>query len=126
MATEELPLSRTSLPGVSDAPVTRVAVSGASSGDNTLVAAAGAGKGIRVLAICVKAASAVTFRLESGAGGTALTGVVSLVANGDLGWSLPFNPAGWCDTAANALLNMELGGAVQVSGVLVYQTVSIV
>jgi hypothetical protein len=125
MAVNELPMSIATHPGVSDSPVTRVAVTGATSGDNALVAAAGAGKGIRVLAICVKAASAVTFRLESGAGGTALTGVVPLVANGDLGWSLPFNPAGWCDTAANAALNMELGGAVQVSGVLVYQTVSI-
>ena len=93
------------------------AISGTTSGDNTLVAA-DATKKIRVLSMNVIAAAAVAFRLESAAGGTALTGVQSLSANG--GFVLPFSPIGHFETAANQLLNMELGGAVQVSGSLVY------
>ena len=94
-----------------------VAISCATSGNNTLVAA-DATKKIRVLSMNVIAASAVDFRLESAAGGTALTGVMSLGANG--GFVLPFSPVGHFETVANELLNMELGGAVQVSGSLVY------
>ena len=93
------------------------AISGATSGDNTLVAAV-ADKKIRVLALFLVAKEAVDVRLESGAGGTALTGVVSLAANG--GYVLPYNPVGWVETASNTLLNMELSAAKQVSGSLVY------
>lgn len=93
------------------------AISGSTSGDNTLVAADSTKK-IRVFALSIVAASAVNVRFESAAGGTALTGVMSFAANG--GYVLPFNPAGWFETAANQLLNMELGGNVQVSGHLTY------
>jgi len=93
------------------------AISGASSGDNTIVAA-NATKKIRVFALAIVAAGAVNVRFESAAGGTALTGVMSFAANG--GYVLPYNEAGWFDTAVNELLNMELGGAVQVSGHLTY------
>jgi len=119
----DMAVSRTVFPGVSDDPVTRVAVSAASSGDNTLVAAATARK-IRVLAMHLSAASAVTVRVEDGAGGSALFGRANLVANGNLQVTLPYNPAGWFETTAATLLNLELGGAVQVSGCLVYQLVS--
>lgn len=98
-------------------PIKRAAVSGATSGDNTLVAAV-AGKKIRVVSIVLNSVTAVAVRLESGAGGTALTGVISLGATSV--FVLPFNPGGWAETAASALLNMELGGAVQVSGCLQY------
>jgi len=97
-----------------------IAVSAASSGDNTLLAAQGAGVKIRVLGILLVAASAVNVRLESGAGGTAMTGVIPLEAN--TGFVLPFADFGWGSTAANALLNLELSAAVQVSGVLLYRT----
>lgn len=97
--------------------VQRVAVAAASSGDNTLKAAV-TGKKLRVVAFTLVAASAVTARLESGAGGTALTGQMQLGANAPL--VLPYNPAGWCETAAGALLNLELGSAVNVDGVLDY------
>ena len=106
-----------------DTDILRAAVSAASSGDNTLVAAV-SGKKIKVLSLVLVAASAVTVRLESGAGGTALTGVMSLVANGDLKVVFPITEPGyhWVETAAGALLNLELGGAVQVSGCIVYYT----
>jgi hypothetical protein len=89
----------------------------ASSGDNTLVAAV-VGKKIRVLSLFLVAAGAVNVRLESGAGGTALTGQMNLAANG--GFVLPPNVLGWCETASNTLLNLELSGAVSVDGALTY------
>ena len=96
----------------------RALISGATSGDNTLVAADNAGRKIRVYSLFIVVAGAVTVRFESGASGTALTGVMSFAANG--GISLPHNPDGWFETAADTLLNMELGGAVQASGALTY------
>jgi len=96
------------------------AVDVAAIGDNTLVAAV-TGRKIRVLACALVAGGAVTVRFESGAGGTALTGQMSLAANGVL--TLPYNQAGWFETAAGALLNLELSGAVSVDGALVYAEV---
>ena len=96
-------------------------ISGATSGNNTVVAAV-TSKRIVVLSYVLVAAGAVNVRFESGAGGTALTGVMSIGANG--GIVAPHNPYGWFDTAVGALLNMELGGAVQVSGHLTYQEVA--
>jgi hypothetical protein len=103
-----------------DTAVQRAAVSAASSGDNTLVAAT-SGKKIKVLALALAAASAVDVRLESGAGGTALTGVMSLTANQPTAVFPPTEPGyHWVETAAGALLNLELSAAVQVSGCIVY------
>jgi hypothetical protein len=92
-------------------------IDAASSGDNTLVAAVNPKK-IRVLSLFLMAAAAVTVRFESGAGGTALSGQMNVPANG--GFSLPYNPVGWFETASNTLLNLELGGAVSVDGCLTY------
>ena len=65
----------------------------------------------------------VTVAFESGASGTALTGDMSLAADGN-GFVLPMSEPGkhWFETAAATLLNLELDGAVQVSGVIVYYT----
>ena len=106
------------MPPLSNENLHYAAISGVTSGNNTLVAAQGAGKKIRVISISVIAAGDVDFRLEDGAGGTALTGVMSLAANGGFAWG--YNPAGWTEGTANTLLNMELGGAVQVSGCITY------
>jgi hypothetical protein len=113
-------LQRNYLP---DTDILRAAVSGATSGNNTLVAAV-TGKKIKVLSLVLVGAGAVNVRLESGAGGTALTGVMSLTANGDLKIVFPITEPGyhWVETAAGSLLNMELSGAVQVSGCIVYYT----
>ena len=92
-------------------------VSGSTSGNNTLVAAVTAKK-VRVVAGVFVGAGAVTLALQTGASGTGITGVMSLVTGTPLVW--PFNPLGYCETASGALLNMSLGGAVQVSGCLVY------
>lgn len=96
-------------------------VSAASAGDNTLVAAV-PGKKIRVMSlVLVASGGANTVRLESGAGGTALTGQMDIVDNGQL--VLAWSPAGHCETAAAALLNLELSAATSVAGVLAYVTV---
>lgn len=101
--------------------VQRAIISAAVLGDNTLVAAAGAAKAIRVVAaVFVASGGANTLRLESDAGGTALTGVMDLAADGQLVW--PYNPAGWVQTADNELLNLELAAGTAVEGVLNYVT----
>lgn len=89
----------------------------ATSGDNTIVSAV-ASKKIRVLAGVLVAAGTVNVRFESGAGGTALTGVINLVAN--TGFVIPYVPVGNFQTATNTLLNLELSGAVSVDGWIVY------
>lgn len=88
-----------------------------SSGDNTIVAAVSSKK-IRVLSLVLVSAGTTTVRFESGASGTALTGQMSLIAN--VGFTLPFNPVGWFETAATTLLNLELSAAVSVDGCLTY------
>jgi hypothetical protein len=98
--------------------VKRAAIDAASSGDNTLVAAV-TGKKIRVLAVAITmTGTAVTIRFEDGAGGTALTGQMQPTQGQTV--TLPFNPVGWFETSAATLLNLELGGAQSVDGVLVY------
>jgi len=92
----------------------------AASGDNTLVAAV-TGKKIRVVSLCMVAAGTVLARFESGAGGTALTGQMSMAANTQI--MLQYNPAGWFETAAAALLNLELSAAISVDGVVGFVTV---
>jgi hypothetical protein len=96
--------------------VQRAIISAASAGNNTIVAAV-TGKKIRVLAMSLTGAGAVTFAFQSGAGGTALTGTTTLSTVPHV---FNFNPVGWIETAAGVLLNLSLGGAVQVSGVINY------
>ena len=36
------------------------------------------------------------------------------------GFTLPYNPAGWFETADNALLNLELSAAISVDGMFTY------
>ncbi len=92
-------------------------IDAASSGDNTLVASVSSKK-IRVLSAFLVSAGTVTVRFESGAGGTALTGQMNLIAN--TGFVLPYSPVGWFETAATTLLNLELSGAISVDGSLTY------
>lgn len=85
--------------------VKRAAIAITATVDTTIVAAV-TGKKIRVLSLYGHASAGSTVRLESGTGGTALTGAMPLAANGQL--NLPYNPHGHCETAAGALLNLEL------------------
>jgi len=92
-------------------------ISAVTDPNNTLVAAVGAKK-IRIMSMVLVAAGAVDIRLEDGAGGSAISGVMSLTTNS--GFTLPFSPIGWGETTANTLLNLELSAAVQVSGMMTY------
>jgi hypothetical protein len=94
-----------------------VIIDAATSGDNTILAAV-TSKKIRVLSLFLVAAGTVNVRFESGAGGTALTGQMNLVAN--TGFVLPYNPVGWFETAATTLLNMELSAAISCDGSITY------
>jgi hypothetical protein len=95
--------------------VERVAIA-ATGTDNTLVAAI-SGKKIRVLQLVMVASAALVARFESGTGGTALTGQMSLAAN-QL-FTLPYSPHGWFETAAGSLLNLELSTSA-CHGFLIY------
>ena len=93
------------------------AIDAATSGDNTIVAAV-TGKRIIVMSCVLVAAGAVNARFESGAGGTALTGVMNLTTNS--GFTANFNECGWFATAAGSLLNLELSAAISVDGFMTY------
>lgn len=88
----------------------------------TLVAAQAAGVKIRVVGLFLVNTAAQTLTFKSAAGGTALTGAMALAANQSL--LLPFNPQGWFETAAAALLELALSGTTQVSGALAWVAVS--
>lgn len=105
---------------ISKKPIKRAIIDHATSGNNTVVSAV-TNRIIRVLDVVLVASGAVNVRFESGADGTALTGVMNLAANG--GFASGFNPVGHFETAASALLNLELSGATSVDGWLVYQEV---
>jgi hypothetical protein len=96
----------------------------ASSGNNAIVAAVG-GATIRVLAVFVAGSGAVDIYFNDGTanllGGTRLVKLDNTGAAGAVGFSLPFNPLGWFETAAvNRPINLNLSAAVGVAGCLVY------
>ncbi len=95
-----------------------IAIAASSSGDNQLVPAI-AGKRIAVYGYVLLAASAVTVRFESGAGGTALSGQMAIGVNGGIAAPLSCDKA-WMITAAGQALNLELSSAVSVAGHMTY------
>ena len=105
------------LVGTTMKPVKYAVIDAATSGDNTLLAAVASNR-IRVLSLFLVSAGTVNTRFESGASGTALTGQMNLVANS--GFTLPYNPGGWFETAVNTLLNLELSAAISVDGSFSY------
>ena len=90
------------------------------AGDTTLVAAQAAGVRIRVLGFALTAAAPAVVTFQSGTGGSALTGAMSL------GLGVPFwveqSTFGVMQTAAATLLNLHQSGVVQLSGWLVWCT----
>lgn len=92
-------------------------IAAAGSGNNTVVAAV-AGKKIRVLGYKLSAVGTVNAKWQSAAGGTDLTGLNYMVANTQV--VVPYNPAGWFETIAGELLNLNLSAAIAVGGELVY------
>jgi hypothetical protein len=103
--------------GTQSATVKFAKIDTATSGNNTIVAAV-SGRKIRVVAACVHAAGNVTVKFQSGASGTDLTGAMTVTATGPI--QLMYCQFGHFETAAGSLLNMVLGGVVQVSGWVAY------
>lgn len=101
-------LKTTQLPDATS--VVKFAVINAASGDNEIVAAIDASTKIRVLSALLIAGGTTDARFESAAGGTALTGIMKLIVN--TGFNLPYNPAGWFETADNAALSLECTGDI--------------
>lgn len=101
--------------------ILRAAISAAGAGDNTIVAAGAGGIQTKVLGLLLVVSDDVDIRFENGAGGAALTGVMSLAADGN-GFVLPMAMPGyhWWETSAATVLNLELSAAVQVSGCIIY------
>jgi hypothetical protein len=97
--------------------VKHLVIDHATSGDNELLAGV-AGEKIRVYNIVLISSGTTTVRFESGAGGTALSGQLSLVAN--VGFAPGHDPNGHFETAAGQALNLELSAAVSVDGWLTY------
>ena len=106
----------------SSAPIKYAAIAAATSGANTLLAAV-SGKRIRVLALMIVAGAAGNIYFTSAAAGAVIfggsTNKINLPANG--GFVLPFNPAGWFETVADELLNLNASSTGPFSGGLVYQ-----
>lgn len=92
-------------------------IAASASGDNTLVAAV-PGKKIRVIDYAFMAAGTVNAKFQSGASGTDLTGLFYMVAN--TGAAPGEAKYGYFETAAGALLNLNLSTNVAVGGHLTY------
>lgn len=105
---------------VTEKTILRAAIDASTSGNNTLVAATASVK-TKVLSVTLTAAAAVTVTFQNGAGGASLTGAISLIAGVPYILDMVTNPdMHWMETSANTLLNLSLGGGVQVSGLIVY------
>jgi hypothetical protein len=100
------------------------AIAAATASDNTLVAAVSTKK-IRVLALAIVSGAAGNIYFTSGVGGTVIfggsTNKIQLAANG--GFVLPFTAAGWFETSASALLNLNASSTGPFSGGIVYEEV---
>ncbi len=92
-------------------------ISAASSGDNTVVAAV-TSKKIRVLALSFNVAAAVNVKFKDNTAGTDITGLYAFTAN--QGLALQFCPVGHMESASGMPLVINLSGAIQVSGHIVY------
>jgi len=98
-----------------------VGINTAVSGQGALVAAV-VGRKIRVINYGIIASGAVTVKFQSAS--TDLTGAMSIAANGGISASgTALGPNGFFglfETASGEALNINLGGAIQVSGHLGY------
>lgn len=101
------------------------AISYATASTGELIAAPGEGKRLRILGYLLVAAGAVVATLKSGS--TALTGAMTLATGTPMvvppgGTKIDRLPCMECGT--NEAFNLTLGGAVQVSGWVVYEVVT--
>lgn len=91
-------------------------ISVSSSGNNEIVPLV-AGRRIKVIAAILVSAGTVSVKFRSAS--TDLSGAMPLIANS--GFVIPESFVGWVVTEPGEALNLHLSGAVQVSGMLVYE-----
>lgn len=101
----------------------------ATSGDNTLIAGV-ANKRIRFHGGMFHAASTVSLYMKSSGSSRVLYGdstnkVSSGGASDPGGFAIPFNPVGWFTCDAGDDLEINLSGAIVVSGVAIYTLVDV-
>ena len=87
------------------------------AGDKEIVAAVSSTI-LNVHAFVLTTTAAGVYRWESGAGGTALTGIMNVAADDTI--VFPFSEVAWFSTAAGSSLSMELAVTGDVDGVLIY------
>ena len=87
------------------------------TGDKEIVAAV-TSTVLNVHAFVVTVTAAGVYRFESGAAGTALTGIMNF--NTDDTIVFPFSEVPWFSTAAGSSLSMELAVTGDIDGVLIY------
>lgn len=102
-------------------PVLFATVAASQSGDNTIIAAV-TGKKIRVLGYMLVGAGAVDVFFQSGAAGDVISGTMAIAAAGGT-IAAPPSGLGYFETDKSELLNLNLSGAIAVSGHLTYQLV---
>lgn len=95
-------------------------INAATSGAGNTIVAAVAGKQIRVVGYVLNALTAVTAQWHSNT--TALSGPIALGATGTLTCENDYQD-GHMETVAGEALKLTLGGAVQVSGHIVYRLI---
>ena len=86
------------------------------SGDKQIVAAV-TSTAINVHAFVVTVTAAGVYRWESGAGGTALTGIMNVAADDTI--VFPFSEVPWFSAAVGVALSMEVG-AGDIDGHIIY------
>lgn len=96
------------------------AINASTSGANNTIVAAVAGKQIRVMGYVLNGLTAVTAQWHSNT--TALSGPIALGATGTFVCPND-NGDGHMETVAGEALKLTLGGAVQVSGHIVYRLI---
>ena len=104
-------------------PYASAVISSATIADQSLVAAQAAGKRIAVWQYAIIADGQCAIRFEDGAGGTALSGVMTINAAGE---GIAANSGGLVPlfvTSAATALSLEQGHAVQISGHLSYTVI---
>jgi len=106
---------------LSTGPVKYAKIVGSAASDIELVALV-ADKKIRVLNYTIIADGDTTVRFESGPGGTALTGLLTLTASS--GAAPADAEAGLFETVAGDSLSLELGSSVVIGGHLAYQEIT--
>lgn len=104
------------VPTTSPHPLSTLAIDFSTTGANTVISAT-AGQTIRVFKIFFVANAQTDITIKDGS--TALTGAMSMGANG--GFTLDYDKIAWFVTSAGAAFVLSQSGTAQVSGRVYYQ-----